>query len=341
MLKVAIVGLGTIAYIHQMAIAKSEYAELVAVCDTKKETQKDYADFTFYSDVEIMLKSEDLDVVHICLPHDLHVPVAKLCLEYNVNVFLEKPISLSYDEGMELIEAEANSQATVGVCFQNRYNRTIQRLKAILNEPIQRQRYGKLLGVKGVVTWFRPESYYELEAWRGDIERAGGGTIINQSIHTLDLMHYFAGEVLGATAMLGNLLDYDINVEDSAMANFDFENDCSGLYIATNAYVKNSSVEFQIVFEHAEFTIKDFRLYETVEGYHRIQLTEDDMLDELKSYYGMGHYLCIQAFYQALINETDDYITLEEALPSMLMIDLMRLASKERREVTAKEITHE
>lgn len=337
LLRVAIIGLGTISYIHQLGIEQSERGELVAVCDTNPATQHDYAELPFYEDYEDMLEKENLDVVHICLPHDLHAPIAEKCVEHGVHVFLEKPLSLSYEEGVNLSEVASKCDYKVGVSFQNRYNRTTEELMDILeNRPTSE--IGKIKAVKGIVTWFRPESYYEAQPWRGELDRAGGGTIINQSIHTLDLMQLFAGKVESGQGKLMNLTDHDIEVEDTAVANYEFEDNISGMYFATNGYAVNSPVEIEVTTEKRRFVIRDYKLYEyKINNDDPKLITEDDIFDGTKSYYGQGHLLAIQSFYKAITEDTDDYITIEDALGSMLMIDLLRKSSKTNKKVYTKE----
>ena len=339
MLRVAIIGLGTISYIHQLGIEESKMGELVAVCDTNPETKIDYPDVPFYEDYEEMLEKENLDVVHICLPHDLHAPIAEKCVEYGVHVFLEKPVSLTYSEGKKLSQVASTSEYKVGVCFQNRYNRTTKELVDILNNrPVSE--IGEIRAVKGVVAWFRPESYYVAQTWRGEMDRAGGGTIINQSIHTLDLMHYFAGEIESCKGKVMNLTDYAIEVEDTAVANYEFEKGRTGIYFATNAYAVNSPVELEVVTTKRRYVIDNYKLYEYKSaGDVGSVITSDDIFAGTKSYYGEGLQLAIKKFYQAVINDTDDYIGIEDALGSMLMIDLLKKSSETEDTVYAEEIT--
>lgn len=340
MLRVAIIGLGTISYIHQLGIEESKTGELVAVCDTNPTTKSDFPNLPFYENYEEMLEKENLDVVHICLPHDLHAPIAEKCVKHGVHVFLEKPVSLTYKEGKNLVDVASKSDYKIGVCFQNRYNRTTEELVDILkSRPVSE--IGEIRAVKGVVSWFRPESYYTAQPWRGEMARAGGGTIINQSIHTLDLMHYFAGEVKSCKGKVMNLTDYAIEVEDTAVANYEFEKGRTGIYFATNAYAVNSPVEVEVVTTKRRFVIDNYKLYEYKSaGDVGTVITSDDIFAGTKSYYGEGHQLAIKKFYQSVINDNEDYITLEEALGSMLMIDLLKESSKREEIVYAKEITN-
>ena len=330
-LKVGIVGLGTISYIHQIAIEQSGLAELVAVCDINPLTHQDYLNYHFYSDLEDMLKNEDLDVVHICLPHDIHKSATELIHSYGVHVFMEKPIGLSYQEAKELSEVVKDGEVKVSVSFQNRYNLSVQTLKELLKDE-------SVKAVKGVVTWFRAKSYYDAQPWRGQLARAGGGVIINQAIHTLDLMHYVAGEVVDCRAQLSQLLDYNIEVEDTATATFNFENGVNGLFMATNAFVENSTIELEVITNKNTYIIKDNCLFKYNQEDQRIFICEDELLTDYKSYYGQGHKLCVKAFYQAIIDNTDNYIKIDDAIETMRMVDLMKESSDKGRLIKAEEI---
>ncbi|XJS11308.1 Gfo/Idh/MocA family protein [Aerococcaceae bacterium WGS1372] len=331
LLKVGMVGLGTISYIHQIAIEQSGLGELVAVCDINPKTQKDYEAFRFYTHLEEMLSVEDLDVVHICLPHDLHKSATELILSYGVHVFMEKPIGISYQEAKELSEFEKEYEKKVGICFQNRYNRSIVTLKERLqSETVE--------GVKGLVVWFRPESYYKLQPWRGQMERAGGGVIINQAIHTLDLMHFVAGEAIECSAQLSQLLDYDIEVEDTASALFEFDSGAKGVFMATNGYVENSTVELEVKTNRNKYVIKDNCLYQYNNEGQREFICEDDLLEGYKSYYGQGHKICVKQFYQAIVDDTEEYIRIDDAINTMQMVDMMKLSSENGRTIKVKEL---
>lgn len=324
MLKVGIVGLGTISYIHKIGIEESAHGQLVAVCDINEKTKQDYSDYPFYTDLEEMLQKADLDVVHVCLPHDLHVPATELILKYDVHAFLEKPPALTYEQGQRLIQAEKDSKGIIGVCFQNRYNKTSMKLMELLNDPDNKEKYGEINAVKAIVTWFRPESYYQAEPWRGKMAEAGGGTIINQSIHTLDLMRLFGGKVVDLKAQLSNLLDYEIEVEDTAVAHMNFEKDVNGFFMATNAHSVNSPIELQVLTEKARFTIHGTKLfYRQPVNSDPVLVVEDDQLESIKSYYGQGHKLAMEVFYDAILNGSDHYVHIEDALETTRLVDMM------------------
>lgn len=331
MLKVGIVGCGDIAHIHLQAIQKLN-VQVVAICDIDKSRATFIKDVPFYESIEELLQTEALDVVHLCVPHDLHVPLAIKCIEAKVNVFMEKPVGTSYEDAKPLLEANKNNPAVkVGVCFQNRYNESVEYLK----EHLTHNDYGKLLGLKGIVLWSRTQDYYDAKPWRGEFDRAGGGAMINQSIHTLDLLQSFGGVVESVTATVSNNTEMDIEVEDTASANIKFTNGAIANYYTTNAFALNTAVEFGLYFEKATFIIQESKLYKLED--QPIFLCEDAKVEGTKFYYGASHKKCIAAFYEAIENNTTTYVSLTEGIKSLQLIDAIQASSKKRERVTYKE----
>ncbi|WP_449539060.1 Gfo/Idh/MocA family protein [Ferdinandcohnia sp. Marseille-Q9671] len=325
MLKVAVVGLGDISKIHIPAIQDSAKSELVAVCDTNEDLRNTVENVNFYTDLEDMLEKEELDCVHVCLPHHLHYSITKTIVEKGVNVFLEKPLARSAEEGMFLVDLEEqHKDVKICVSLQNRLNETFIKLKEIVDSG----ELGSVTGIKGLVTWFRPKSYYDVKPWRGIMKLAGGGVMINQSIHTLDLMQLIGGEIDTIRGSIDQLLDYGYEVEDTAVANIKFKNGATGLFFATTTYATNSSVEFQVILEKGKLTIKDSVLSITNSEGVKERLIEDSKLPGSKFYYGASHDTLINKFYDAIINDTQDYIHVEEAQRSMEMISAIRRSSE-------------
>lgn len=332
MLRVAVIGLGTVSIVHLRGIVASENAELVAVCDIDESKSAIAGDIPFYTDYQEMLDQEHLDVVHVCLPHYLHDTVTLEVAKRGVNVLCEKPVTVNYERSQALADnlAQLDNGAKVAICFQNRLNASVIELKRILQE----EDTSGVIAVKGLVAWYRPEEYYTEKPWRGAIETAGSGTIINQSIHTLDLLHYIIDDQwVDVRASVHNILDYDIEVEDSASANFTFEKGAHGLFYATNAYYGNDSVELQVVTNKNRYTIKDNKLFND----DWTCLAEDAKLPDSKIYYGPGHQDCMEQFYTAIIEQTDNYCTVADALPTMQMVDAMKRSSNENKRIYKEE----
>lgn len=341
MLKVGVIGLGTVSPIHLFSINNSPYADLVAVCDIDSNRAKDKCEMThcesntYYTNYKEMIDKEDLDVVHICLPHHLHTEVAKYALAKGLHVFCEKPVDVSYEKTKDLYDfyQTYKDRQKLGICFQNRYNKTVQKLKELLEENKE-----EVFGVKGLVTWYRGMDYYKQAAWRGKIKEAGAGVIINQAIHTLDLMAFVTGkDWKSLTATMTKLMNKDIEVEDTATAFIEYEDGVNGFFMATNAYSITDSIELQVISKREKYTIKDNRLYNKALEC----LAEDDKSDATKDYYGAGHEKLINKFYKAIINDTDDYCDLASAMETMEIIQAIINSSKENREIKKEEIIND
>ncbi len=330
MLKVAVIGLGDISKIHVPIIQNSTAAQLVAVCDIDESLSQQVPGVNFYTDYMDMLNGEELDCVHICLPHYLHYPATKACAERNIHVFQEKPLASNVQDGKALVDLEAqHPHLKIGISFQNRVNESVEKLQELIAEG----EYGNVLGLKGLVTWYRPKRYYDDKPWRGSMELAGGGVMINQSIHTLDLLQLFGGRIETIRGSVDTLVDIGYEVEDTASAHITFKNGASGLFFATNTNSVNSSVEFQAILEKGKFTIKDSILYQTDDNGQKVKLVEDSKLPGSKFYYGASHVKLINQFYTCIEQNTEGYIHAKDAQISMEMIDAIYRSSAEKKAV--------
>ncbi|PUU93474.1 Gfo/Idh/MocA family protein [Halanaerobium sp.] len=318
-LKSAIIGCGNIYKVHADALQKNENAELKYVVDIREERAKTAAEkynCSYIIEYEELLE-KDIDVVHICTPHFLHSPMAVKFLEADINVFVEKPMALNYEEGIKIIEALRGSQAKLGVCFQNRFNNINQQTKKILESG----RLGAIKGIKGFVTWNRDEEYYLKDDWKGFYETEGGGVLINQAIHTLDLMQWFGGPV---EAVKGNVdtrvLKEVIEVEDTAEATLYFEDGAVGIFYATNTFSQNSPIEIVIDCEKGSLRLYDDQLIVTKNRESKALISSDNK-GKYKSYWGNSHYKTIDNFYQDLIEGNyNNTVIAAEALKTLELI---------------------
>jgi predicted dehydrogenase len=314
----AVIGLGVIGKVHIEAITSLKDAKLVAACDTDSAKKSALPQgIHFYTDYKEMLEREKPGVVHICLPHYLHYPVASYCAERGFNVFAEKPLALNAREGGEYCKLEEQYKVKICLCLQNRLNNTTETLYKLL----QSGGCGRVTGIRGAVAWFRSKEYYEEGPWRGIMAQAGGGCMINQAIHTMDLMQYFAGSpVKSVKGTTGQMLDYGIEVEDTAAGRIVFENGASGLFTASVANYTDESVEISVRCEKGEFVLRDRKLFK-VGGETPELLASDTGSFAGKQVYGSSHVKLIARFYDALETGGDLYIHPEEGMPSLRMID--------------------
>lgn len=326
-MKAAIIGCGSIATVHAQSLEKLDGVALVGFADIKKERAAEFAarfGGHAYGSLEEMVACEKPDTVHICTPHYLHVPMAVYGLSRNVNVFMEKPPAISKKQWEQLGRAEKSGTGKLGFCFQNRYNQSIRRAK----ELIASGEAGKIKGGRGLVTWNRSRSYYEDSDWRGKQALEGGGALINQSIHTLDLLGCFLGKPGYADARMANHhLPGVIEVEDTVEAYIRYEKADASFY-ATTAYCDDASPIIDIVCENMTLRIEE--PYLTL--FHKDGRIERPALEQTgqegdtpagKSYWGKGHAGCIRDFYECLESGErfgQDLAGVEDTLRLMLAI---------------------
>lgn len=331
MKKGAVIGLGDISGIHIGAMLANPEIRLVAVCDVDESKRAEAPkEATFYTDYEEMIRQEKPDVVHICLPHYLHVPVSRAAASMGVHVFCEKPVALNTKEALELEAFEAEyPEIHMGICLQNRFNESICMLKEIIDSG----KDGKVVGTKGIVPWARPKSYYDCKPWRGKWETAGGGCMINQSVHTLDLLYYLGGNITGIKATVSQLLDYGIEVEDTVAAHLTYENGAHGMFFATNANYKNENVQISVQMEKAEYAIMDNMLYRLETDGSRVLLAEDAKVPGTKFYYGASHQKMINSFYRGVEENSQDYLHVRDALMSIRLIDAIQESGRTGKQI--------
>lgn len=313
-MKIAIAGCGSIAQVHAEIISRLPGQQLVAAADDifsrAQAVQKQYGVRPYIS-VQEMLEQENIEVLHICTPHYLHTPMAAAALKKGIHVFLEKPPVISRKQWEELKNAAASAkgQAMVGVCFQNRFHPGVRYLK----EQLAAGAFGKITGARGLVTWCRTEDYYTAGDWRGCLQKAGGGALINQAIHTLDLIQYLIDESpLEIQAVVDNQhLKKKIEVEDTMAAYLTYPSATACFYVST-AYVADAPPILELECETARIRLEDLELYITPknESTRKIPFEEQERLG--KSYWGFGHLDCIREFYKSIETKTSFPIGLEQ-----------------------------
>ena len=232
-MRVGVIGLGAISPLHIRAILN--YGQkITAICDVDSEKrQKVNTEFGLnaeeFSDYNELLASGKVDVVHVCLPHYLHSEVICKALDKNIHVLCEKPLAINFEQLNAIEKAVNNSSATLGVCFQNRYNASVLYLKEFFKDK-------EIIAATANLVWSRGKDYYSSAKWRGKMQYEGGGVMINQAIHTLDLLQWFCGMPENVIAHCSNnSLKNVIDVEDTAFGCFSLKNGGNFIINATNS----------------------------------------------------------------------------------------------------------
>ena len=315
-----VVGYGAIGPNHANANQQTDSVRLYAVCDNDPARAKRCVDqygVKDYRDFDEMLQDPNIDAVHICTPHYLHFPMIKKALAAGKQVVTEKPITMTRVEYEELLTL----QGVEKVCcvLQNRLNPCVREMKRIAESG----ELGKVVTARGLLTWNKDMGYYGNDAWRGKWATEGGGVLINQAIHTMDLFHYITGKVQSVKAQMANFDLPEIEVEDTLSAFLRLQNGGRGVFFASNAYGVNSATMFEVVFEKGTLRYEARRLFK--DG---VLVQEDEHPDMGKGYWGKGHAGLIKDFYDRGV-----YFSPLDVKPTMdcvfAMYDSARVGGKE------------
>ena len=229
-----IIGCGMIAKFHARAIADLDNARLVA-CYNRTAPKADALSGEFggdaYTDLEQMLARDDLDVVTICTPSGAHCEPTVAAARAGKHVIVEKPLDVTRERCQAMIDACAQAGVKLATIFPSRFHRSSQLMK----QAVDQSRFGTLALGDAYVKWFRTQEYYDSGAWRGTWEMDGGGALMNQAIHSVDLLLWLMGPVVEVMAHTATLAHERIEVEDVATATLRFANGALGTIVATTA----------------------------------------------------------------------------------------------------------
>ncbi len=328
MIRVAVVGCGDISVVHFAGIAAHPGARLVAVCDVDPDRAAAASaqwGVPAVADHRQLLEEFHPDVVHVCTPHHQHADVAIACLQAGVAVLQEKPLAHTLEQAERIVAAARQHPETkIGVCFQNRYNLTAQAIRRLVDSG----RLGAIAGTASTVLWHRTAAYYQARPWRGRRADSGGGVLINQAIHTLDLVQWLAGEVTGVAGRAGTYgLGGVVDVEDTAQLVLDHAGGARSVFFATLAHVVDAPVTLDLIGEHATARLRGDLTVSWSDG--RTELVSERTATQTgRAYWGVSHELLINDFYARLTDPDPFWIGPAEALKSLRIItDLYALSA--------------
>lgn len=231
-LRTGVIGCGKISQAHAQAFSGLPESEFVAVYSRSAEKAADFAGrygAKGYVDLDAMLK--EVDAVAVCTPHPFHAGPTVKALEAGVHVLVEKPLASNLRDCDAMIAATASSGATLATVSQRRWYAPVLRLK----QAIREQKIGKpILGMVTMLGW-RDEPYYRSDPWRGSWSMEGGGVLVNQAPHQLDLLLWLMGPIDELYGCWGNLNHPYIEVEDTALAVIRFANGALGNIVVSNS----------------------------------------------------------------------------------------------------------
>jgi len=280
-----IVGCGMISEFHARAIADVRGAMLVACCDTRAESAELFAakhGCKAYTSLDAMLANANISVITIATPSGLHMEPAVAAARAGKHVIVEKPLEVTLKKCDRIINECERHGVQLATVFPSRFHDSSVKLK----RAIEAGRFGKLTVGDAYVKWFRTQQYYDSGAWRGTWALDGGGALMNQAIHSVDLLTWLMGPVVEIRAQTALLAHERIEVEDTAMATLRFANGALGIIEATTAafpgYLKRIEIhgtEGSAVLEEEDLKAWDFA---------KPRKEDKAILDEMKKHKSSG-----------------------------------------------------
>jgi UDP-N-acetyl-2-amino-2-deoxyglucuronate dehydrogenase len=233
-IRTALVGCGKVGHLHAAALRSLPESEFVAVCGRTAEKAEAFAEkyhVAAFTDVKEMIARAKVEAVCICTPHPEHAAPTIAAARLGAHVLVEKPLASSLADCDAMLAAARASHTLIGTVCQRRFYPPCQRIRRAIDE-------GKLgqpvLGVATIFGW-RDEAYYQSDPWRGSWKHEGGGVLVNQSPHQLDLLLWYLGEVQEVFGYWSNLNHPYIEVDDTAVAIVRFKNGALGNIVVSNS----------------------------------------------------------------------------------------------------------
>jgi predicted dehydrogenase len=327
----ALIGCGNIAPIHAGAIAEVDGARLVAVSDVVEESAKKLAEqygAEAYTDFRELLKRDDVHVVNLCIPSGLRAEIGAECARAGKHIISEKPLEVNTERIDALLKAVDESGVRLGCIFQNRFAEGSRLVKDALKE----NRFGRLVLGDAYIKWYRTAEYYKSVSWRGTRQLDGGGCLMNQGIHQIDLLLWFMGPVKQVTARTSLVAHEGLEVEDLACAMIEFENGAMGVIEGSTAIWPGHPARVEVHGDAGSAIIEDgqLRFWEFKDG-----RPEDDEIRSTISEAGEGagasdplanvthekHRRQIQDFTSALIEDRPPEVDGREGRKAVALIE--------------------
>ncbi|TVQ10461.1 MAG: gfo/Idh/MocA family oxidoreductase [Balneolaceae bacterium] len=242
--KLGIVGCGSISRIHAHAIRSNERAVLASAHSRTEDSRNAFCEefaitgFSGYSD----FLASDVDIVVLCTPNGTHLDYGMQAADAGKHLIIEKPLEVTVERGKQLVDHCKLRGVKLAVIYQNRFIDNVRKMKQALDDGA----IGKVVMVRASIKWFRDQDYYKSRPWRGSLSLDGGGALINQSIHTVDLMLWLAGPVASVQAYKGTLTHDGMEGEDNFVASMQFKSGALGVLEASTSIVPSQNRVIEI-----------------------------------------------------------------------------------------------
>lgn len=241
-----IIGAGTISEVHAEAINAIPHAKLYGVYSINKNKSQLFAakhNCMAYDSLDDLLNVDEIDIVCICTPSGIHLEPAIKCIEAGKHCVIEKPLEVTLEKCDRIIAAADMAGVKTAVIFPSRFYAASMQVKKAIDE----KRFGDLVLGDAIVKWYRSEAYYQSAAWRGTWALDGGGALMNQGIHSVDLLQWYMGDVESVQAVSANVKHKTIEVEDTVVATLQFANGALGTIECSTAVFPGALKRIEIM----------------------------------------------------------------------------------------------
>jgi len=333
-MKVLLIGLGRISALHHKAIEINNL-DLIGVIDNNKSNLEIFQSGTSYerySSIDNVDFLSRIDIASIATSSGTHAQLFSQLIKHGINLIIEKPLSLNLKDIDLLSKESAKKPRKITVCHQNRFNLSVQRLYKSINN----KKLGKLFYGVASIRWNRNQAYYDQAGWRGKW-KSDGGALMNQSIHNIDLLLWMMrSPVVEVFGYIDNKNHPSIEVEDMGVALLKFANGSFGIIESSmNTYPENFEETLSIFGENGTVVLGGKSVNKIVHWN-----VKDDPIDDLEKFneevdsvYGNGHFALYKDFIEAIEQDREPAITLQDGRNAVEVILAIYLSSFEKRPV--------
>lgn len=328
-----IIGGGMIAVFHAQAIQKMKGGQLGAIYARNPQKAKELGErfhCKFYSNLAKFLADDSIGIVTIATPSGAHLEPTIAAARAKKHIICEKPLEVTPSRIQQMIDVANEEGVTLSGIFNRRFNPAVTALK----EAVEQERFGTLSLCDAQIKWFRNQAYYDSATWRGTMALDGGGALMNQSIHTIDLLLYLVGNVKRLSASIALLTHENIEVEDTAVAILEFENGARGTIQGSTSCWSSTGhpAEVQLCGSEGSVFIQDdgFRVWDFKEKNKQDIYVKENLMQSNESGLGandpkainfIGHQRNFEDVINAIESRQKPLVTGEEAMRSVRLID--------------------
>jgi len=350
-LKTAIIGCGRISANHIKALVDhKESAQLVSVCDLIKAKAESKAQEyeaiakeqgiqvekpIIYAHYKKMLEKEEIDTCSICTESGYHADISLYCMNKKKHILVEKPMAMSLQVAEIMIKTAQKNNLRLGVCFQNRFNLTIQKLRQAVIE----HRFGTIFSITARILWNRNYNYYQQASWRGTWA-LDGGCLMNQCIHNIDLLQWMAlGDIQSVYGQIRNFLHPYNETEDHASIIVNFKDGSIGNIEGTvNVYPKNLEETLTVLGEKGTVVIGGLALnkilvWDFKDQKDSLKEIQQNCNEEILNVYSKGHSPLYKDFIASVNNGTAPLVDGYEGKKSLEIILMAYQSQKENKPI--------